>query len=93
MNLATGETSERDLDDLNAEFPMINDRWLGRKNRYSYHQVIPYEIPATFDGLVKYDLQEGTSERFDYGPGLFGSESPFAPRPGATSEDDGYLVS
>ena len=23
---------------------------------------------------------------------MFGSETPFAPRPGATAEDDGYLV-
>ncbi|MBX2802559.1 MAG: carotenoid oxygenase family protein [Myxococcales bacterium] len=92
MNLVTGETRERDLHDLNAEFPMINDAWLGRRNRFSYHQVIPYEIPATFDALVKYDLATGTHERFDYGPGVFGSESPFAARPGATEEDDGYVV-
>lgn len=92
MNLVTKETRERDLDDLNAEFPMIADRWLGQKNRYSYHQRIPYEIPATFDGLVKYDLHTGASVRFDYGPGIFGSESPFAARPGAVEEDDGYVV-
>jgi len=92
MNLATGETSERDLDDLNAEFPMIHAGFLGQRNRYSYHQVIPYEIPATFDGIAKYDLQTGAAERFDYPAGVFGSESPFAPRDGATDEDDGYLV-
>lgn len=92
MNLKTGETREGDIDDLNAEFPMINPSSLGHKNRFSYHQVIPYEIPATFDALVKYDLETGAYERFDYGPGIFGSEAPFAPRPNATSEDDGYVV-
>ncbi|MCB9679280.1 MAG: carotenoid oxygenase family protein [Alphaproteobacteria bacterium] len=92
MNLATGETREGPMDDLNAEFPMIHPGMLGRKNRWSYHARIPYEIPATFDGLVKYDLETAASERFDYGPGIFGSEAPFAPRPGATDEDDGWLL-
>jgi carotenoid cleavage dioxygenase-like enzyme len=93
MNVVTGEITEGPLDDLNAEFPTTTGAWLGRKKRYSYHQVIPYEIPATFDALVKYDLERGTSERFDYGAGIFGSEAPFAPREGAVDEDDGYVVS
>jgi carotenoid cleavage dioxygenase-like enzyme len=92
MDLATGQTSERKLDTLNAEFPRINPAWIGRKSRFSYHQVIPHEIPATFEGLVKYDLQTGTSTRHDYGRGVYGSEMPFAQRPGATEEDDGYLL-
>lgn len=92
MNLRTGATAERPLDDLNAEFPMIHPGVLGTKNRYSYHARIPYEIPATFEGLVKYDLHDGSSVRFDYGPGVFGSEAPFVPRPGATDEDEGWLV-
>ncbi|MEM6732032.1 MAG: carotenoid oxygenase family protein [Myxococcota bacterium] len=92
MNLATGETRERSVDDLNAEFPMIRPDRLGIRSRFSYHQRIPYEIPATFDGLVKYDLEDGSSTRFDYGAGIFGSEAPFAARPGSTDEDDGYVV-
>ena len=93
MDLATGETTEHPLDSLNAEFPMINDAWLGKKNRYSYHSVIPFEIPATFEGLAKYDLESGeVVDRYDYPEGVFGSEAPFAPRTGATEEDDGYLI-
>ncbi|MFT5433952.1 MAG: carotenoid cleavage dioxygenase-like enzyme [Myxococcota bacterium] len=93
MNLVTGETSERPLDDLNAEFPMINDAHLGRRNRFSYHSLLPCEVPATFDGLVKYDLTTGRSEVFEYGPGVFGSEAPFAAREGGDgAEDDGYLL-
>jgi carotenoid cleavage dioxygenase len=92
MNLATGETSERRLDDFNAEFPMIRADVIGRRNRYAYLQHIPYEIPATFEALVKVDLQSGGMTRFDYGPGVFGSEAPFVPRPGSTEEDDGWVV-
>lgn len=93
MNLRTGETEEYDMDGLNAEFPMINQRYLGRKNRYSYHQHIPYEIPATFDGLVKYDLDTGVAKQYAYGPKCYGSEAPFAPRLNSRSEDDGYVLS
>jgi carotenoid cleavage dioxygenase-like enzyme len=94
MNLATGETKEGPLDDLNAEFPMINDAWLGEKNRFSYHSIIPYEIPATFEGLAKYDLESGAVvDRYDYPKGVFGSEAPFAQRVGCSGEDEGYLLS
>jgi carotenoid cleavage dioxygenase-like enzyme len=94
MNLATGATSEGPLDELNAEFPMINEGWMGRKNRFSYHSIIPYEAPATFEGIAKYDLQSGAMvDRYDYPRGVFGSEAPFAQRQGAKGEDDGYLVS
>jgi len=93
MNMVTGATQEGPLDDLNAEFPMIHPGMLGVRNRWSYHARIPCEVPATFEGLVKYDLHSGAAERVDYGPGVFGSEAPFVPRPGAIAEDDGWLLS
>jgi carotenoid cleavage dioxygenase-like enzyme len=45
-----------------------------------------------FDGIVKVDLETGTEERYAFGEGVFGSETPFAPRRAAGPEDDGYLV-
>lgn len=97
LNLVTGQVEEGPLCDLNAEFPTTTGAWIGRRKRYSYHQVIPHEIPATFEGLAKYDLHAGTYERFDYGPGVFGSEASFAPRtgtsPSAAAEDAGYVLS
>lgn len=92
MNLKTGATSERELDDRNLEFPMCHPGRIARRRRYSYLQLIPHEIPATFDALVKVDLETGAQTEHRYGPGIFGSEAPFVPRPGATDEDDGWLV-
>ncbi|MEO0812876.1 MAG: carotenoid oxygenase family protein, partial [Myxococcota bacterium] len=94
MNLKSGEVREGPLDDLNAEFPMIRADRTGRSCRFSYHQIIPYEVPATFEGLVKYDLSTGAYTRFDYGAGVFGSEAPFAARTESpdADEDDGYVV-
>ena len=93
FNMKTGEVRERDVDEHNTEFPMINHDWLGRTNRYAYHQHIPLEIPATFHSIVKYDLAAGTQVSWDYGEGVFGSESPFCSVANPSAEDDGYLVS
>lgn len=95
MDLSTGQTTEGPLDDLNAEFPMIHPGRVGVQSRYSYHQLIPYEIPAAFHGIAKYDLHTGRVATTEYGPGVFGSESPFAASADAgaeSAEDDGYLV-
>jgi carotenoid cleavage dioxygenase-like enzyme len=45
-----------------------------------------------FDGVIKYDLNSGKSQTHEFGHGCYGGEAVFAPRPGATTEDDGWLV-
>jgi carotenoid cleavage dioxygenase len=95
MNLRTGETHEGPLDDLNVEFCLPDVARYGTRTRWSYHQHIPCDLPTlTFHGLVKYDHEDGSAARFDYGPGLYGSEAPFAPRTGGAdgAEDDGWVV-
>ena len=102
INMRTGELREGRLDDTNSEFPRINPNRLGLKSRYAYNQLIPLQREGTlsgrmqtFDALVKHDTETGRSWRYDYGPGVVGNESPFAPRLGARAdadEDDGYVV-
>lgn len=92
FDLRTGRTREEAMDDRNTEFPTINTTRLGRPSRYGYNIAIENGYTTLFDGIVKYDLVTGDATRFDFGPGRFGSEAPFAPR-GGTAEDDGYLVS
>lgn len=95
FDMRTGQTRERVIDDvLNTEFPVINSRFQGRQNRYTYNVLFPQggrEEPR-FPGLVKYDLRTGGYLAFSAGPKFFYNESGFAPRDGATEEDDGYLV-
>lgn len=93
FNLRTGAVKEGPIDDLNTEFPVINTDFLGRKSRYSYNVAIDNGYTLLFEGLVKYDNQAGSSARFDFGAGRWGSEAPFAPRPNPKAEDDGYLIS
>lgn len=103
FDLLSGRTRERVLDDSNTEFPTINPLYLGVPSRYAYLQYIPRigersNISGrcqTFDALFKYDLRDGSFQRYEYGRGACGTETRFAPRAGAgvdSVEDDGYLV-
>jgi carotenoid cleavage dioxygenase len=92
FNLKSGETRERTLDPRILEFGTINQNFAGRAYRYVYSTTAK---PGwfLFTGFVKHDLETGASESYELGDGRYGSEAPFAPRIGATEEDDGYLVS
>ncbi len=92
FDMATGAVTHEILDDVPTEFPKMNPRWLTRQSRFSYNARIAHEPALLFDGLVKYDRVRGTSQTLTYGPGRFGGEAGFAPRDGATGEDDGYVI-
>ncbi|MEA5515969.1 carotenoid oxygenase family protein [Nodularia sp. UHCC 0506] len=94
IHLKTGAITEELLDDQVTEFPRINDQLVGRKIRYIYAgQGAIYASPKPLlDGVKKYDLETGTAESYFYGRGRFGGEAVFVPRPGATVEDDGWVI-
>ncbi|RSM91602.1 apocarotenoid-15,15'-oxygenase [Kibdelosporangium aridum] len=91
LNLTTGLCKEERLTEVTSEFGMINQRYAGRRHRYSYAATSPAGW-FLFDGLVKHDSLTGSAERYEFGEGVFGSETAMAPRIGSTAEDDGYLV-
>ncbi len=92
FNLKDGTTREERLSDRTVEFGMINARVAGRPYRYVYSTT---SKPGwfLFNGFVKHDLETGKTEELILEDGRYASEAPFAPRIGATDEDDGYLVS
>jgi carotenoid cleavage dioxygenase len=99
FNLRTGEVREGPLCDRNSEFNKSNQIFHGVKTRYAYHQDIPLDADGghtlRFTGLLKYDNETGQYQKYEYGPGVFGSETPFVPKKGAdrsSEEDDGYLT-
>jgi len=91
FDLKSGQTREERLDDACLEFGTINHRYDGRRHRYSY-SAVPHQGRFLFTGLTMHDHQAGTSRVMEFGPGRFGSEPGFAPRVGATEENDGYVV-
>lgn len=91
FNLTTGKATEEQLSDGFTEFGMVNPDVATKDYRYIYAATGEPGL-FLFDGLVKHDLKTGSQERISFGPGVFGSEAPMAPRVGSTGEDDGYLV-
>ena len=88
----TRRVSEQLLDERGQEFPRHDERVVGRKHRYAY-TVATEGIGHGFTGLLKHDLDLGTSEDVTYGTGRMTMEAVFVARSGSTAEDDGWLMS
>ncbi|MEU3464083.1 carotenoid oxygenase family protein [Streptomyces sp. NPDC006733] len=91
LNLVTGQVKEERISERFTEFGMINPNLGGQPYRYTYAAT---QRPGwfLFDGIVRHDLHTGSEERYALPEGVYGSETAMAPRPGATAEDDGYLI-
>ena len=96
MNLRTGQTRERVIDDIiNQEFPVINSWLQGHKTRYSWNLLMGRSNHAEdprFCGFARYDLKLDRCTTYHEGVHKWFSEAPFAPADGWKNEDDGYLV-
>ena len=77
-----------------AEFPRIAPSVTGRRNRYVYTLGAPSGETTGWHlrRIVKRDLEAGSVEAFDHGPGVIPEEHVFVPRRAPRSEDDGWLV-
>ena len=92
FNLSTGQVREEMLDDVAAEFPRINENFVGQPTQYGYLGKMGKGSLPLFDGLIKYDLNHSKSQTHEFGKGRYGGEAVFAPSIGGTTEDDGWLV-
>jgi carotenoid cleavage dioxygenase len=93
FNLRTGALKEEALDDQTSDFPRVNDSLIAYPARYGY--TARFEagngMPES-DAIIKYDLHTGRHWVHYHGKGRYGGEGVFVPRPGATAEDDGFVV-
>jgi len=91
------------LAELTGEFPRIDDRFAGLKNRYGWQLAQDLSKPIDLPGgrsaagfmmntLGRIDLETGETDTFWVGPTSSLQEPAFVPRPGSTEEGDGYLV-
>jgi carotenoid cleavage dioxygenase-like enzyme len=93
IDTAAGTASTEQLRDLDEEFPRIDERLTGRRHRYGYGALnLTGTETEGRGGVVKHDLDRGTSEVLDLGVGSGPNEFVFVPRDGATGEDEGWLV-
>ena len=94
FDLASGECRERQLDDRGVEFPRIDDRLVGHKNRYGYAAMSRRgnAMVDTWANIVRYDRQGGRSVVHDFGKWQWPSEPVFVPRSSDAAEDDGFVL-
>jgi carotenoid cleavage dioxygenase len=91
LDRASGKVAERQLDDRPSDFPRVPDASVGLDGRFGY------TMSMTPDGdageLFKYDMADGASRTSHvFRSGQTPGEPTFVPAAGATSEDDGYLM-
>ncbi|CAM6098477.1 unnamed protein product [Calypogeia fissa] len=105
FNMKTGKAVEKQISEHRADFPRINEHYIGRTNRFVYLAVM--EDVCHNIGVVKYDLTKepelgqaqlevggNVAGVFWHGSLRYGSEPFYVPKnPGReVDEDDGYLL-
>lgn len=95
INVRTGEIRHEEFFHAPpGEFPTWDTRSTCYPTRWTYY-VAPVDngTPYFFNSVVKLDTDSGRFQARDFGVDRYTSEALFAPRMGARSEDDGYLLS
>ncbi|WP_439568943.1 carotenoid oxygenase family protein [Sphingopyxis sp.] len=91
-----GTTTRTVLHDHAQEFPRYDERLATRPYRYAYSIALPdgenVEWALAETRLFKHDLDRGTTDIHDFGPGRHPGEFVFVPRGADSGEDDGWLI-
>ena len=93
LDVGTGQSSERMIDDLPGEFPRIHPDLDGKTYRYGYCLGTGEMRDPDFGRIIKYDFASDTREIYELPKGEAGAEPVFIPSSNAESEDEGYLMS
>jgi len=93
IDTSGGGVKEEPLDDRSIEFPRIDPRCEGLRNRFGYAVSTDASDGIATERLVKYDLERNTSEFHDFGSGRTPSEAVFVPASPDAAEDEGFLLS
>ena len=95
IDLENGRVSEEQLDDGACDFPRVNDNRIGLHSEYGYCMQIKTDVESlTFgENLFKYHLESGKRTDHHLGSNVAGGEPVFAPKPGSTKEDQGWILS
>ncbi len=96
FDLDTGTVTEEQLDDREHGFPRIDDRRTGLTNRHGWTvSGREGEAPTNTqgNGVLKYDLADGSTTFHDFGAGVSTSEPVFVPADTGAGEDEGRIMS
>lgn len=89
---SSGRVLKEALSDSACEFPRHHSGYEGMPHRYSYYNTRRH-LRSFYDSITKLDLQDYAETTYTSdGVGNSFCEPVFTPRPGATVEDDGWLL-
>ena len=93
VETGAGKVREELRDDRTQEFPRVDERLVGQRHRFGYSAVeLDADPAAVRGGILKHDMDNGTSEVLDLGVGSGQNEAVFVPRSADAAEDDGWLL-
>ncbi|MFN9659240.1 MAG: carotenoid oxygenase family protein [Cyanobacteriota bacterium] len=94
LDLTSGSVTSEPLSARCCEFAMVNPCRLGLPSRHAWMAVAERETGNDpLQAIQKLDLESGASRVWSAAPRGFVSEPLMVPRPGATAEDDGWVLS
>jgi all-trans-8'-apo-beta-carotenal 15,15'-oxygenase len=93
LNLETEVVRSKLLEPRCCEFPTIDPTKVGYPYRYVYMGAAQTPTGnAPLQSILKLDLEANTQQIWTAAPTGYVNEPVFVPRPGATQEDDGWLI-
>ncbi|MCT0208443.1 carotenoid oxygenase family protein [Synechococcus sp. CS-1332] len=93
LDLASGTVTSSRLSERTCEFAMVAPARVGLESRYGWMAVAEREQGNDpLQALMKLDLHGGETRVWSAAPRGFVSEPIMVPRPGATAEDDGWVL-
>ncbi len=77
-----------------AEFPRIDPRFVGIRNRYVYYPVSTSKTDTRFGfpALMRLDVETGKTDTYAFEHKVALEEHIMVPKPGSTKEGEGYLI-
>ncbi|QFU94691.1 carotenoid oxygenase family protein [Amycolatopsis sp. YIM 10] len=91
VDLTAGKVLEERLDDQGQEFPRVDERLVGRPNRFGY-SVSTRDGSKSSGALLKHDLWNRSVRRREFGEGSQVGEFVFVPSTVDAGEDEGVLL-
>jgi 8'-apo-carotenoid 13,14-cleaving dioxygenase len=83
---------ETRLDDRPQEFPRHNPTVGLQQHRFGYTSEIHTDGPNLHGAIIKIDVEAGTTEAHEFGPGRGGAEPVIVPKVDAVAEDECWIL-
>jgi carotenoid cleavage dioxygenase len=88
----TRRVQETRIDDRPQEFPRHHPGVGLQRHRYGYTSEVTTSGPNLHGAIIKLDVEHGTSETHEFGPGRGGAEPVVVPKADGVHEDDAWIL-